>query len=518
MTFFAFSVFGASPGSRDINGGTSFRSFAKWSGSTIDHFVRAADGAPALQAVEYAGLYLPAAKAERHGRTVVISAPGLPPVTLNETDGPQRLTVSTDKATLGRWFFAGDVPARVEFATGHSLNFTVHGKKVRERVTGHGAEGTKELEFDQGYGRGVYHPVILDLVAGQLGLGEDWTAQTVIRSNESGSVYTIRRSTGDAVAFAVRGGAVNVIYDVSGTPILYDIDLSEQFYPAGPDVAHVPRRILVSADGRAEWEAPQSPEGSIGSAWMPERPTHGPTSIALRMRNLGSTAAALTVHAQKHSVKPELYQICDTSYICTYWDGGSSCTTTVYYCEAGTGTGECYIFDTCSDTGGGTGCLSLGCGDSGGTVQGDSTHPNDHITRADLQSAVDSAMDGAADKLANAQCSTVLTKYTNADGTTAQQVLDRYGVSASTYLTSWIQFNDGTNYSKCTSTGSAYPIYTTPGSRSVWVCSQFVTTQRNTPGYAADLMIHEMLHSLGLGEDPPSSAEITRSVQDACGN
>jgi hypothetical protein len=30
-----------------------------------------------------------------------------------------------------------------------------------------------------------------------------------------------------------------------------------------------------------------------------------------------------------------------------------------------------------------------------------------------------------------------------------------------------------------------------------------------SPGTAEAMMIHEMLHTLGLGEDPPSSFEIT---------
>ena len=112
----------------------------------------------------------------------------------------------------------------------------------------------------------------------------------------------------------------------------------------------------------------------------------------------------------------------------------------------------------------------------------------------------------------------VFSAFKNADGKTLQEVLDGYGVSASTYLTSWEQFNNGTNTNLCTSSGSSFPIYTSQGSRAIWVCSQFVALQRGTPGYAAVLMIHEELHSLGLGENPPSSGEITSAVQDACGN
>jgi hypothetical protein len=31
------------------------------------------------------------------------------------------------------------------------------------------------------------------------------------------------------------------------------------------------------------------------------------------------------------------------------------------------------------------------------------------------------------------------------------------------------------------------------------------------------MVIHEMLHSLGLGENPPSSREITKQVTARCG-
>jgi len=36
------------------------------------------------------------------------------------------------------------------------------------------------------------------------------------------------------------------------------------------------------------------------------------------------------------------------------------------------------------------------------------------------------------------------------------------------------------------------------------------------PGARANALIHEMLHTLGLREDPPSSAEIARVVAERC--
>jgi hypothetical protein len=61
--------------------------------------------------------------------------------------------------------------------------------------------------------------------------------------------------------------------------------------------------------------------------------------------------------------------------------------------------------------------------------------------------------------------------------------------------------------------------YTSPGSRVVTVCpGRF---RRFQAGKDQDLpvliLIHETLHTLGLGEDPPTSEEITARVAARCG-
>jgi hypothetical protein len=67
---------------------------------------------------------------------------------------------------------------------------------------------------------------------------------------------------------------------------------------------------------------------------------------------------------------------------------------------------------------------------------------------------------------------------------------------------------------------------TRPGSGSVGVCpmvggpfsSRLAEVQLRTPAFAESIVIHEMLHTLGLGENPPTSLEITRQVQLRCGS
>jgi hypothetical protein len=51
----------------------------------------------------------------------------------------------------------------------------------------------------------------------------------------------------------------------------------------------------------------------------------------------------------------------------------------------------------------------------------------------------------------------------------------------------------------------------------VHVCPRFVLSQRQDPTHAPELLIHELLHTLGLGENPPSTEAISRHVRARCG-
>jgi len=49
------------------------------------------------------------------------------------------------------------------------------------------------------------------------------------------------------------------------------------------------------------------------------------------------------------------------------------------------------------------------------------------------------------------------------------------------------------------------------------VCPAFLSQQGRDPGLAEAVMVHELLHTLGLREDPPTSLEINRRVFARCG-
>ena len=65
---------------------------------------------------------------------------------------------------------------------------------------------------------------------------------------------------------------------------------------------------------------------------------------------------------------------------------------------------------------------------------------------------------------------------------------------------------------RCAVAGAA--AFTAAGA-AVFVCgTNFQTRGR---GFRENALIHEMLHTLGLRENPPSSAEISRRVAERCG-
>jgi len=126
--------------------------------------------------------------------------------------------------------------------------------------------------------------------------------------------------------------------------------------------------------------------------------------------------------------------------------------------------------------------------------------------------AVVEAIRGAARRLAGARCRALLDTFTDADGRSLNQVLDGEGLAAADFL-GRLFFYDGAA-SHC---GDRHLAYTGPRSRVVFVCGRtFRGLWQQNPDQAEAAIIHETLHCLGLGENPPSWDEITERVRDAC--
>jgi len=136
------------------------------------------------------------------------------------------------------------------------------------------------------------------------------------------------------------------------------------------------------------------------------------------------------------------------------------------------------------------------------------------VPHNDVAQAVRRALAGADRLLMESACQEVLTDFRNASGRTLREVLDGREVSARGYLR-WILYSDGRGLKPCDS--KAVLAVTEPGSRVVFICpTAFVEAMSASPEDAEATLIHEMLHSLGLGENPPRSRDITERVRVRC--
>ncbi len=130
------------------------------------------------------------------------------------------------------------------------------------------------------------------------------------------------------------------------------------------------------------------------------------------------------------------------------------------------------------------------------------------------QAAVQRAVLGAAKRLAQDRCQQIFSDFADGAGRPLRARLAELELSGSGYL-EWVRFVDGAGQSSCSRRGLLAA--TQPGSRVVFVCGdKFRWEYDNNRAHAEASLIHEMLHSLGLGENPPTSAEITARVKDCC--
>ena len=128
--------------------------------------------------------------------------------------------------------------------------------------------------------------------------------------------------------------------------------------------------------------------------------------------------------------------------------------------------------------------------------------------------AVRGALDGATSWLADGRCETLLSEFRTIEGRPLVEKLEALGMTCETYLGK-ILFEDGSSLSRCAQ-GQTLAV-TVPSSRVVYICSiQFAEAWLRSPTLAKAIVIHEALHTLGLGEDPPSSSFITQRVMKVC--
>jgi hypothetical protein len=134
------------------------------------------------------------------------------------------------------------------------------------------------------------------------------------------------------------------------------------------------------------------------------------------------------------------------------------------------------------------------------------------LTKRDA-AAVERARDGAARRLEDAECRRVFSDFHDAQGRTLEQNLAEWAMDPAEYLRI-VPFADGSGEPLCRR--GDVMLVSMPNVPRVIVCPRFAEVERLRPGAAPIMVIHEMLHTLGLGENPPTSAEITRRVEARC--
>jgi hypothetical protein len=118
----------------------------------------------------------------------------------------------------------------------------------------------------------------------------------------------------------------------------------------------------------------------------------------------------------------------------------------------------------------------------------------------------------AVRRLREPRCQEILDDFTDAAG---RPVRESLGASTPDAYLARLVIRDGEfprDPSICTSqTVAAF----TANGAAVFVCG--TTFRRLPPGERANALIHEMLHTLGLRENPPTAIEISRRVRARCG-
>jgi hypothetical protein len=138
----------------------------------------------------------------------------------------------------------------------------------------------------------------------------------------------------------------------------------------------------------------------------------------------------------------------------------------------------------------------------------------DIVTRA----AIYSALDRAQEWFAHTQCQSVMTEFRDEADCPLAGKLAGLGTTFDGYL-QWVLIRDGSHSKSCDSP-TTFAV-TTPGNRVVYVCTRaFENLALKDPARASAVVIHEVLHTLGLGEDGrhPTSNAITWRILARCAN
>jgi hypothetical protein len=128
---------------------------------------------------------------------------------------------------------------------------------------------------------------------------------------------------------------------------------------------------------------------------------------------------------------------------------------------------------------------------------------------------VQHALERAIHRVQQPGCRQLFSDFSDPAGVPLSARLHDSGVTPEDYLIHWVVFMDGSTQPQCRLRDTA--AFTERGGRIVYVCaSRLVGPSLSHSGSGEIILIHEMLHSLGLSENPPAPSEITKQVLARC--
>lgn len=142
--------------------------------------------------------------------------------------------------------------------------------------------------------------------------------------------------------------------------------------------------------------------------------------------------------------------------------------------------------------------------------------PRVSVTDIVFAAAVRRTILGASTRLEHAECQRIFTDFKDTTGRPLLKNLRASGLSATAYLFSHVLFVEDSEARQCRR-GPVIAAFTAPGESVVRICGPSLSTTIDRSTSAAELLVlHELLHTLGLGENPPTPADITRQLRLRC--
>lgn len=140
--------------------------------------------------------------------------------------------------------------------------------------------------------------------------------------------------------------------------------------------------------------------------------------------------------------------------------------------------------------------------------------PRVYIDDPGTAGVVRRALAGAARRLSEGRCQEVFSDFLDEQGRPLHARLQELEQTVVGYLP-LVVFLDGSEMRQCHTRQTL--AFTSQGYRTVYICGRrFERAWLRSPIKAEVVLIHEALHTLGLGENPPTSLAITHQVRRRC--